>query len=293
MNAPIAEVHATAEPVVRRLLIDLDTPPPRHWCGGDAFRTAWFNALSMSFPVGEQFFIDAVRQGAATLPPEARVQFEPAIKGFIGQEATHRRIHALFNDHLARQGLVNRWDARALRRLKRLEGVDLRIWVGATAATEHFTAILAEHLLSDRSSLVGAEPRLATLWLWHASEETEHRSTAFDLYRAMGGNEEWRLRLFRVVTWNFVTDALRQTVNNLWHDGNFWRARTWLEGWRFLFGRHGIVRALSAPWRGYLRADFHPSQQDDRLATAWLREHASVWEPVGARASSPAAAATA
>ena len=185
----------------------------------------------------------ARRRGHAA-PRISACAFEPAIKAFIGQEATHRRIHALFNNHLAQQGLVNRWDARALRRLKKLEGVDLRIWVGATAATEHFTAILAEHLLSDRSSLVGAEPRLATLWLWHASEETEHRCTAFDLYRAMGGNEEWRLRLFRVVTWNFITDALRQTVNNLWHDGSFWRARTWLEGWRFLFGRHGIVRAV-------------------------------------------------
>jgi uncharacterized protein len=307
MNAPDRALQATAEPVVRRLLIDLDTPLPRHWCGGDAFRTAWFNALSMSFPVGEQFFIDAVRAGVATLPQDQRAAFEPAIKAFVGQEATHRRIHALFNAHLAKQGLVNRWDARALRRLKKLEGVDLRIWVGATAATEHFTAILAEHLLSERSSprnegplpssltpagggpggspapgaLSGAEPRLATLWLWHASEETEHRSTAFDLYRAMGGNEEWRLRLFRVVTWNFVTDALRQTLNNVWHDGSFWRARTWVEGWRFLFGRDGLVRALKEPWRRYLRADFHPSQQDEALATAWLREHASAWEPVG------------
>ena len=51
------------ELVVRRLLIDLETPLARHWCGGDAFRTALFNALSMSFPVGEQFFIDAVRDG--------------------------------------------------------------------------------------------------------------------------------------------------------------------------------------------------------------------------------------
>ena len=32
-------------------------------CAGDAFLTAWFNALSMSFPVGEQFFIDSVRNG--------------------------------------------------------------------------------------------------------------------------------------------------------------------------------------------------------------------------------------
>jgi predicted metal-dependent hydrolase len=276
-----ATLTDTAEPIVRRLRVDLDTPLPRHWCGGDAFRTAWFNALSMSFPVGEQFFIDAVRQGVQTLPAEQQAQFEPAVKAFIGQEATHRRIHALFNNHLAKQGLVNHWELRALRRLKKLEGVDLRIWVGATAATEHFTAIMAEHMLADPVSFEGAEPRLATLWLWHASEETEHRSTAFDLYRAMGGNEEWRLRLFRVVSWNFTADVLRQTLNNLWHDGSFWRWRTWVEGWRFLFGRSGVVRALAGPWRRYLRADFHPSQQDGRLATLWLREHAAAWEPVG------------
>ncbi|MFL6717281.1 MAG: metal-dependent hydrolase, partial [Burkholderiaceae bacterium] len=49
--------------VVRRLLIDREAPFARHWCGGDAFRTAFFNALSMSFPIGEQFFIDSVRNG--------------------------------------------------------------------------------------------------------------------------------------------------------------------------------------------------------------------------------------
>jgi len=281
-----------ADLVVRRLLIDLDTPPHRHWCGGDAFRTAWFNALSMSFPSGEQFFIDAVRAGVQTLSEQERARFEPAVKGFIGQEATHRRIHALFNAHLTAQGLVNRWEARALRRIGSLEGADVRIAVGATAATEHLTAILAEYLLSDPASLQGAEPRLATLWLWHASEETEHRATAFDLYRALGGNEEWRLRLFRLVTWHFATDSLRQTVNNLWHDGSFWRARTWIGGWRFLFGRHGLVRALVGPWRRYRRADFHPSQQDESRAAAWLRDNAASFERVGRRAHATLAGAS-
>jgi predicted metal-dependent hydrolase len=271
--------------VVRRLLIDLETPPPRHWNGGDAFRTAWFNALSMSFPVGEQFFIDSVRNGLQALPAEQRARFETEARAFIGQEATHRRIHGLFNAHLARQGLVNHWEPRALRRMKRLEGVDVRAWVAVTAATEHFTAILAEHLLSDPVSLQGAEPRLATLWLWHASEETEHRSTAFDLYKALGGDEQWRLRLFRVVTFHFTVDALRQTVNNLWHDGSFWRLSTWVGGWRFLFGRGGLVRCLYQPWRRYLRPDFHPSQQDATRAASWLREHAAQWEAVSRSAT--------
>jgi hypothetical protein len=271
--------------VVRRLLVDLETPLPRHWNGGDAFRTAWFNALSMSFPVGEQFFIDSVRNGLQALPAEPRARFETEARGFIGQEATHRRIHGLFNTHLARQGLVNHWEPRALKRMKRLEGVDVRAWVAVTAATEHFTAILAEHLLSDPVSLQGAEPRLATLWLWHASEETEHRSTAFDLYKALGGDETWRLRLFRVVTFHFTVDALRQTVNNLWHDGSFWRLSTWIGGWRFLFGRGGLVRSLYGPWRRYLRPDFHPSQQDASRAIQWLRDHAAQWEAVGRSAT--------
>ena len=51
------------ELTVRHLRIDLEAPITRHWFGGDAFRTALFNALSMSFPFGEQFFIDAVRAG--------------------------------------------------------------------------------------------------------------------------------------------------------------------------------------------------------------------------------------
>jgi uncharacterized protein len=267
--------------VVRRLLVDLETPLPRHWNGGDAFRTAWFNALSMSFPVGEQFFIDSVRNGLQALPAEQRARFEAEARGFIGQEATHRRIHGLFNAQLATQGLVNHWEPRAVRRMKRLEGVDVRAWVGVTAATEHFTAILAEYLLTNPQALHGAEPRLATLWLWHASEESEHRSTAFDLYKALGGDERWRLRLFRMVTVYFLTDVLRQTVHNLWRDGSFWRMGTWTSGWRFLLGREGLLRAMVGPWRRYLAPDFHPAQQDAAPAVQWLRDNAAQFEVVG------------
>ena len=269
-----------SELTIRRLLVDLEAPVARHWNGGDAFRTAWFNALSMSFPRGEQFFIDSVREGAKQLPPEAAARMADEVRGFIGQEATHRRIHALFNAHLEQQGLVNHWDARIQRRLKRLEGVDVRGWLAVTAATEHFTAILAEHLLSRPEALAGAEARLATLWLWHASEESEHRSTAFDLYRALGGNDLWRLRLFRLVTWHFATDALRQTVHNLWRDGSLWQWRTWASGARFFFGPGGLVRECFGPWRRYFRADFHPSQQSAAKAEAWLRSHGDAFTPV-------------
>ena len=268
--------------VVRRLLIDLEAPFERRWNGGDAFLSAYFNALSMSFPVGEQFFIDSVREGVKVLPEHRVAEFEKDVQGFIGQEATHRRIHALFNGHLERQGYTNTWEGRILARLQRLKALkDPRHAVAITAATEHFTAIFAQHLLEHPQVVGGAEPRMQAMWLWHSAEESEHRSIAFDLYRALDGSEEWRRRWMRLVTFHFTADVLRQTARNLWHDGELFRWRTWRSAIGFFFGQHGLVRYTFKPWRQYFRHDFHPSKQDGSLGTEWLRANESAYSVAG------------
>lgn len=272
--------------VVRRLLVDLQTPIPRHWCGGDAFRTAFFNALSMSFPVGEQFFIDSVRQGLAALPVAEQDKFNLEVQGFIGQEATHRRIHALFNAQIEQHGLINDWEPRARERLKLVDRIDPRHALGITAANEHFTAIFAEWMLRHGDIFKDTEPRLATLWLWHSAEEAEHKSTAFDLYQALGGSHEWRITWFRRITLIFLGDTLRQTLNNLRRDGSLWQWRTWRSGASFLFGRRGLLRQTYRPWRDYLRRDFHPRQHNSDLSQRWLKDNASVYSVLGPSGSS-------
>ena len=276
------------ELVVRRLLIDLETPLPRHWCGGDPFRTALFNALSMSFPVGEQFFIDAVRDGLKLLPEEQQAAHKAEVQGFIGQEATHRRIHALFNGHLERQGLVNHWAPRIQKRMKMLDGVDPRHPLAITAANEHFTAILAEWLLSHPEVFGQTEERLKTMWLWHSAEEAEHKNTAFDLYQTLEGSYTWRATWFRRVTLIFLGDTLRQTVNNLHHDGTLWQWRTWKSAATTLFGAEGLIRRTYKPWRAYIRRDFHPSQQESALSNQWLDNNRTAYTLVGIRAEKPA-----
>ena len=270
--------------VVRRLLVDMEAPIARHWCAGDAFRTALFNALSMSFPVGEQFFIDSVRDGYTALPPEQQERFRAEVQGFIGQEATHRRLHGLYNSHLDKLGLVNAWGPTAQERLKLLEGADPRHALAITAANEHFTAIMANWLLRNADLLGTEDPRLVTLWLWHSAEESEHKSTAFDLYQALGGNHQWRITWFRRVTLFFLGDVLRQTVLNLRRDGTLWTWRTWESAASSLFGRRGLVRHSFKPWREYFRRDFHPSQQDASAGERWLREHRDQYVAVGAAA---------
>jgi len=258
---------------VRRLLIDLESPFPTRWNGGDAFRTAFFNALSMSFPVGEQYFIDSVRQGFQTLPATSQERFACEVKGFIGQEATHRRIHQLFNQHLQNQGFHNAIEQRALRRIQAKSGMDLRVHVGATAATEHLTALFANWMLSNPEFLSGAQPRLQLLWQWHSAEESEHSTTAFDIYQAMGGGYSWRVRLLRYITVVFLCDLMNQTLRNLWQDGSLFKASTWMSAYALLLGKKGLLRTNYKLWRAYFSQDFHPQQQENNLSQQWLREN--------------------
>ncbi len=266
---------------VRRLLIDMEAPLPRNWFGGDAFRSAMFNALSMSFPFGEQFFIDAVRHGFKALPTEKQERFQAEVQGFIGQEATHRRIHALFNAHLENQGLQDGWTPRSRARLEPLRNADPRHALGITAANEHFTAIFAEWLLQNHGLMDGCEPRLKTMWQWHSAEEAEHKSTAFDLYQALGGSHAWRITWFKRITTIFLGDLMRQTAINLRHEGQLWRWNTLRSAAGFLFGRRGLVRCTYKPWRAYLREDFHPNQQHSELSRRWLTDNGNLFSVVG------------
>ena len=121
--------------------------------------------------------------------------------------------------------------------------------------------------------LDGVDSRLKTLWLWHSAEEAEHKSTAFDLYQALGGGHEWRIKWFRRVTIMFLADTLRQTVSNLRHDGTLWKWSTWKSGASYLFGQRGLIRNAYRPWRDYLRKDFRsvPGGKASFLAAGWPR----------------------
>ena len=56
-----------------------------------------------------------------------------------------------------------------------------------TIALEHYTAMLAGGMLSDPRHMGESEPGYRQVWTWHALEEIEHKSVAFDVYEAVGG----------------------------------------------------------------------------------------------------------
>ena len=58
------------------------------WFDNHPFKTAWFNAMSITFPLGEKFFIDSVRHFAGQIEDPKLTE---DIRGFCGQEGFHRR----------------------------------------------------------------------------------------------------------------------------------------------------------------------------------------------------------
>lgn len=263
--------------VARRLLVDLSAPFPVRWCGGDAFRSALLNALSLSFPGGEQYFMDAVRMGVDTLPPgPAREAMAGRARVFVAQEAIHRRAHAVFNERLDKLGLVNRFDARASARREAKRHLPPLAHVASTAATEHFTAVFADWILAHPEALAGSGP-LGDFWMWHCAEEAEHRSVAFDLMREMAVPEEIRIKAYKYITFVFMRDLAYQTLLNLWADKALSKASTWRSMWATCFSKDGLIRSNIPHWRAYFDPGFHPSHGASDNADRWLDANKGVY----------------
>ena len=245
------------------------------WYAGSAFRTAWFNALSLLFPLGEKFFIDSVMHFRDQIHDPRLLQ---EIDNFRAQEATHRAQHQRYNQllcdlrgyDLARFEKDERarmeWAYRELSARRRLAG---------TAANEHLTAIMAHHMLTSGFVEKYADPAVGELWLWHGIEETEHKAVAFDVYLAVGGTPKERRIALLMNTFFFLKDTFRNLCIILQHAGKLWSPTEWASGFWFLFGKPGVIRRSFIPWLRFFRKDFHPWQHDNRyLVSEWEKRQA-------------------
>lgn len=250
----------------RNIAFFRDGGAARWWLNGDPVATAFYNALSATFPEGERFFMDSVRRFRG----EASGELAEQIVAFTRQEAMHTREHLAFNRLAADHGYdVAAMEARTRARLQFARSRTPLQQLAATVALEHFTAILAHALLADPRHLQGAEPRVAALWRWHAIEEVEHKAVAFDAFRLASRRlpafRRWHIRfwamvvatvlLFRVVAGN-MGDFLRQ-------DGIGTR-RALGTSLRLLWIRPGLLRQIFLPYLSWFRPGFHPWDHDDR-----------------------------
>jgi len=258
--------------------LDLDIPRsiPRYWFGGEAYGTHLMNAFSLVFPPGERFFMDAVRHFRAEVRDPALLA---QIRGFCGQEALHSREHKVMNEWLSSFGIdANGIEQRigaeiAHRRSQRTPMEDLAV----TCALEHFTALMAESWLRAPELRALAPEPIRSLWTWHAIEELDHKSVAFDVYRAVGGDERMRLRVMVRITIGFILGISLMHIGMMRKDGTFDRPRDVLRGWFRYWGPRGTFTRQIPAYLRYFRRDFHPWETDSRpLIAAAEREIAAA-----------------
>jgi predicted metal-dependent hydrolase len=257
---------------VRRVALEpaFESVPRRFARDGDLITSHFLAALSAVFPEGENFFIRSVRHYRDQITDSA---LKEQVAGFIGQEVVHGREHGAFNEHLAALGYpALRVDRLLKRSLEfRSRKVPPLANLASTAALEHFTATLAELVMTSEETrdAMGHEA-VRDLFLWHALEESEHKAVAFDVYRMVGGGERLRIWTMRIVRYMFVLGTTVQMIVSLLGDRETYRPGVLLASWR-RFRRQPIVsRAVWDQLKEYERPGFHPNDRPTQhLVDEW------------------------
>ena len=252
---------------VRRMDYRFTPDIPADWADENPLLTALMAGLSASFPPGERYFIESVRSYADGIDdPDLRER----VRGFIGQEANHTKEHLAFNAFLDGRGVpagkIQSAVERGLKHIKQRNSPAENL--ARTVALEHLTAFLASAFLENPEVLARTHPTVAAFWAWHAIEEIEHRSVAFDVYKRFVDDEPLRLRTMAEVTFLFsVLTALRTAVV-LANKGRLFDLPDIARGLGVLFGKPGILRKTMPLYRAYYRRAFHPDEHDNHEAVA-------------------------
>ncbi|GAB5350287.1 hypothetical protein TMRH483_01209 [Qipengyuania sp. 483] len=266
-NKPISSAPTPADLTitVRDERFNRATKPDRWWAG-DAFGTAWHNALSATFPRGEAFFIEAVKAHRDGAEP----RLEAEIRAFVRQEINHTREHIAFNRLAADHGYdIKVIDKRVEELLAMTKDRPVIFNLASTMALEHYTAMMAAEFLANPAHFDDADPEVRAMWEWHAVEEIEHKGVAFDTWNHATRNwskvKRYKLRtlMMLIVSYHFFRNRWTDSLELLAQDGiTGWKARWGL--FKYLTISPGVVRRIFPAWLAYFRPGFHPWDHDDR-----------------------------
>ncbi|MBO0853297.1 MAG: metal-dependent hydrolase [Nocardia sp.] len=241
-----------------------------HFVGGDLVASHWIAFLSGLFPEGEAFLVRSVRRVVDRIEDP---DLQRRARGFIGQELTHGREHHVLNERLRAMGYpVHVLDA--------IVGFGVRVWdrifsaltcLAITAALEHFTAVASEAMLTD-TELVDrlGDSQIRSLILWHCYEESEHRSVAIDVYRAVGGSETRRIMTMRAIMAMLVVLSIGYMIGSLLCDRAAYNPIRLFRSFAIRTRPSPAVKEALGRLPEYLRPGFHPDDVDNtELLERW------------------------
>jgi hypothetical protein len=281
--------HPEAQhPIVPREKLDfaLDGDIEKYWFGGDAFKSRFWDALSIIFPPGEKFFMICVRDFRDQITDPKMLE---DIQGFNRQEAQHTLVHRQDNDRLRKQGInverLNKYVDNLLN--VHYRGRYSRVYTLAiTSALEHFTSIIAHSLFDKRDIMKEADHRVRAMYAWHAIEEVEHKGVAYDVmvdyakvgyfkrvFALMHASVMFPATIFWVQRQLFIEDGFTA----------FQRAKLFAKGMWWLFKPGGLLQPMAKHYWTYYKPGYHPWEESDQYGyDEWLAAFNSSKDPIKA-----------
>ncbi|WP_034279903.1 metal-dependent hydrolase [Alkanindiges illinoisensis] len=248
----------------------------RHFFANSPVMSHLLTALSSTFPIGEQFFVHSVRNVRDRITDE---QLQAEIAAFIGQEAMHSKAHTEFNQAWRRDDYqLDSFQAWLAKHDHRLKNAPYKVQLAITSAFEHFTALLGGYILNHPELLETLDDDAVKLWVWHAIEEIEHRSVAFDTYQALYGDLKLRRQVMQAVTTSFASLTLYATQRLFWQDK--WKSLPKVGGnLRGLYLVAKMLVQLTPEYFSYYKKDFHPSEIDhSKILNYWKNRLANEYQ---------------
>ncbi len=290
MNSILNAQPAIARPIQPREKLDfgLDGDIPRHWAGGDIFKTRFFDAMSTTFPIGERYFITSCRAFRDQIQ-DPKLLAE--VRDFIRQEGQHGMVHGKFNDMLTRQGIDLEFiEGEIARHVKFFnDNFSKEFNLAVTAAFEHLTAMMCSTFI-EREDIIGDwDHRIRAMYTWHAIEEVEHKAVCFDVMQKVAKVGYFKrvaamllvsvmfpLGIMRIMNRMFQADKL-----SLWQ-----QAKTWAKGLWWMHKPGGAFLPAVGFYLAYFKPGFHPWQHPEMT-------HYDLWVNTLETSGSPIAASEA
>ena len=207
----------------RKVKFDWENTPV-DWIPQQPFASYFINEINNILPAGEFWFCRLYNK---VMPQITDEKLKQDVQAFIRQEAMHAVAHNSANqeylgqrnidiqrnlkimDWLFNTALADQPFGQNVPKVLDHQGDIFRL--GVIATVEHMTCVLGKYALyNKRWEQLGADPEMIDLIKWHGSEEIEHRTVAFDLYRHLGGSYIARY---------YLSVAVIVGVLGLWVDG--------------------------------------------------------------------------
>lgn len=262
--------RSKVEIVPRRVSFEFnDFDGPFYYDNNSCISAMWV-ALSASFPAGEGEFIKSVKlfEGQISDP-----KLLGEMRDFAHQEAhhslQHRQVNKMFDDLGYQTSRLNDFIKEKFKQREQTWSAEKRL--ARTVCAEHVTAVMAHHALTHPEHMAHFPESFRKLFLWHAIEEIEHKSVAFDVYQACVGDRKLLNKEYRSFTrFEFpfgIWMSSRFLLKKLGHKVT-WQERKGLL--RSLYGKGGLIRDMSHLYKQFLVKGFHPWDHDDsKLVEQW------------------------